>query len=258
MGTAGQYQNPASPSSRDCTPPKISREGAALDHEMQLSPVEGPVASPDDVEDIVREVQSSDMFQALDDVCAQLEDSFAGQEESTSEPSLVVVLVAWPQQDSAVNTNPLPKPSVPKEQKISPFCFCTWASVHAPKNAVLLGFNVYPSGQELFVGTSSTLLLGPIRPHILVSLEEGNGCPTPRCTWLKHSRYSCVPAQSNLLGKGIPDLVAVRKSRTPVFHKAKLARFVLREVFALSASPESNATPGFGSDTIIHKVSRAT
>ncbi|KAG2174087.1 hypothetical protein INT44_000201 [Umbelopsis vinacea] len=52
MGTAGQYQNPASPSLRDCTPPKTSLEGAALDHEMQLSPVEGPVAPPDGVEDV--------------------------------------------------------------------------------------------------------------------------------------------------------------------------------------------------------------
>ncbi|KAG2174086.1 hypothetical protein INT44_000200 [Umbelopsis vinacea] len=54
MGTTDQYQTPASPSSRDCTPPKTSREGTALDHEMQLSPVEDPVAPPDDVEDVNR------------------------------------------------------------------------------------------------------------------------------------------------------------------------------------------------------------
>ncbi|KAI9287797.1 hypothetical protein BC943DRAFT_378467 [Umbelopsis sp. AD052] len=59
---------------------------------MRCSSVQLKVPSrPRTIEVIVREVQSSDMFQALDDVCAQLEDSSAGQEESTSEPSLLVV-----------------------------------------------------------------------------------------------------------------------------------------------------------------------
>ncbi|KAG2174094.1 hypothetical protein INT44_000208 [Umbelopsis vinacea] len=54
MITAGQYRNPAMKDSQNCTPPETSREATALDNEMQLSPVTGPVAPPDDVEVVNR------------------------------------------------------------------------------------------------------------------------------------------------------------------------------------------------------------
>ncbi|KAI8574901.1 hypothetical protein K450DRAFT_276091 [Umbelopsis ramanniana AG] len=54
MYTAEQYRCPASPPSRDDTPPKASRDGTPLGNENQLSPVNGPVAPPEDVEDVNR------------------------------------------------------------------------------------------------------------------------------------------------------------------------------------------------------------
>lgn len=51
---AGQHRCPAMKGSRDSTPPKASRDGtmSPLEYKAQLSPVNGPITIPDDIDDV--------------------------------------------------------------------------------------------------------------------------------------------------------------------------------------------------------------
>ncbi|KAI9280310.1 hypothetical protein BC943DRAFT_371703 [Umbelopsis sp. AD052] len=93
--TAWRHRRPASPPSRDITPPPVaSRERtlSPLDYEANLSPVNGPISVlVDDLEDVINALQPLENFQVLDDASSQPGSPRAEREEQNLRPPLAVL-----------------------------------------------------------------------------------------------------------------------------------------------------------------------
>ncbi|KAG2182661.1 hypothetical protein INT44_005640 [Umbelopsis vinacea] len=93
--TAWRHRRPASPPSRDITPPPVaSRERtlSPLDYEANLSPVNGPISVlVDDLEDVINALQPLENFQVLDDASSQPGSQRAEREEQNLRPPLAVL-----------------------------------------------------------------------------------------------------------------------------------------------------------------------